>query len=288
VVIIGPKEAVTEATNFLGHQVTRHLAQDRSAVDFRRFTVSDRRVAGRTVGELDIPGRFGGVVTRIRRGDLDLLASDDITIELGDRIRVVVPRKQIPAVSALFGDSDRKASEVDALTLGLGMVLGLLLGLIPVPLPGGGTFALGAAAGPLVVGLILGRIERTGPLVWGLPNSANLTIRQLGLLLFLAATGLASGQAFAAEAFSLLGPQIVSTAAIVVLVTAILFVVLARVVGVSPARAAGGLAGFVGQPAILAYANTRTTDERVDAGYAALFTLGIIVKIVIVQVIVGV
>jgi putative transport protein len=288
VVIIGPKEAVTEATNFLGHQVTRHLAQDRSAVDFRRFTVSDRRVAGRTVGELDIPGRFGGVVTRIRRGDLDLLASDDITIELGDRIRVVVPRKQIPAVSALFGDSDRKASEVDALTLGLGMVLGLLLGLIPVPLPGGGTFALGAAAGPLVVGLILGRIERTGPLVWGLPNSANLTIRQLGLLLFLAATGLASGQAFAAEAFSLLGLQIVSTAAIVVLVTAILFVVLARVVGVSPARAAGGLAGFVGQPAILAYANTRTTDERVDAGYAALFTLGIIVKIVIVQVIVGV
>ncbi|WP_407345447.1 TrkA C-terminal domain-containing protein [Pengzhenrongella phosphoraccumulans] len=287
VVVVGPREAVQAATTHLGHRVSEHLAHDRSAVDYRRFLVSDPRVAGRSVGELDIPGRFGGVVTRIRRGDLDLLAADDVVLVLGDRVRVVVPRGHIPDVSAVFGDSERKVSEVDALSLGVGMVLGLLLGMLPIPLPGGMKFALGAAAGPLVVGMVLGRLERTGPLVWGLPLSANLTIRQLGLLLFLAATGLASGQAFAAEAFTLLGLQIASTTALVVAATAVGFVLLVRLAGVSTARGAGALSGLFGQPAILAYANARTTDERVDAGYAALFALGIIVKIVLVQVVVA-
>jgi putative transport protein len=286
VVVVGPRDPVQLATEHLGHQVDRHIADDRSDVDYRRFIVSDPHVAGRTVGELDVPGRFGGIVTRVRRGDVDRLASDDFVLELGDRVRVIVPRGEMPEVSALFGDSERKVSEVDALSLGVGMVLGLLLGLIAVPLPGGIRFALGAAAGPLVVGMILGRLERTGPLVWVLPQPANLTIRQLGLLLFLAATGLASGQAFAAQAFTPLGLRVGLTAAVVVAVGAILFVALARLVGLSSARTAGGLAGFVGQPAILAFANTRILDARVDAGYAAVFALAIIVKILLAQVIV--
>ncbi|QTE28264.1 aspartate:alanine exchanger family transporter [Pengzhenrongella sicca] len=285
IVIVGPKPAVEQAVAHVGHRVDQHLADDRSAVHFRRFILSDPHVAGRSVGELDIPGRFGGIVTRIRRGDLDLLANDDFVLELGDRVRVIVPRDKIPAVSDLFGDSERQVSEVDALSLGVGMAAGLLLGLIAIPLPGGIRFALGAAAGPLVVGMILGRVERTGPLVWVLPKAANLTIRQLGLLLFLAATGLASGQAFAAQAFTPLGLRIGVTAAVVVAGSALLFVALARLIGLSSARAAGALAGFVGQPAILAFANGRTADERVDSGYAAVFALAIIVKILLVQVI---
>ena len=287
VVVVGPAESVRLATEHLGHQVDRHIADDRSDVDYRRFIVSDRHVAGRTVEDLDIPGRFGGIVTRVRRGDLDQLASDDFVLELGDRVRVIVPRDQMPEVSALFGDSERKVSEVDTLSLGVGMVLGLLLGLIVVPLPGGVRFALGAAAGPLVVGMTLGRLERTGPLVWVLPKPANLTIRQLGLLLFLAATGLASGQAFAAQALTPLGLRVGITAAVVVAVGAVLFVVLARLIGLSSARAAGGLAGFVGQPAILAFANARILDARVDSGYAAVFALAIIVKILLAQVLVS-
>ena len=287
VVIVGPRDAVQRAMDHLGHRVIRHLAEDRSDVDFRRFIVSRGQIAGRTVGELDIPGRFGGIVTRIRRGDLDLLAADDSILELGDRVRVVLPREHIPAVSALFGDSERQVSEVDALSLGIGIALGLLLGMLEIPLPGGVSFALGAAAGPLVVGMILGRLERTGPVVWGLPKPANLTIRQLGLLLFLAATGLASGQAFAAAVFTPLGARILIAGVVVVTVSAILFVVWARTIGVSGTRAAGALPGLVGQPAVLAYANERVTDERIDAGYAAIFALGIIAKILLVQVIVG-
>ena len=287
VVVVGPHEAVAAAIDYLGVRLDEHLADDRTSVDYRRFVVSDRDVAGRSVAELDLPTRFGGVLTRVRRGDLDLLARDDLVLELGDRVLAVVPRDELPAVRAFFGDSERRVSEVDAFTVGVGLAAGLLLGLVTVPLGGSVSFALGAAAGPLVVGMILGRVERTDPLVWGMPHAANLTTRQLGLLLFLAAVGLASGQAFAAEAFTLVGLKVVVTAVAVVAISAVVFLVGARVVGVSAPRAAGALAGFVGQPAVLSYAGSRVTDERVEAGSAALFALGIILKILAVQVIVA-
>ena len=286
VVVVGPTEAVTEARDHLGRRVNEHLAHDRSEVDYRRFVVSDRRVAGRTIGDLDIPGRFDGIVTRVRRGDLDLLAAEDFVLDLGDRVRVIVPRGRLDEVGRLFGDSERKVSEIDAVTLGIGVALGLVVGLLTLPLPGGLSLALGSAAGPLVVGMLLGRLERTGPFVWGLPLAANLTIRQLGLLLFLGATGLASGQAFAAQAATMTGLRIIVAATVITVTAGVLFIVVARVAGVSTPRAAGGLAGFVGQPAILAYVGDRVADERVEAGYAALFALGLILKILLVQVII--
>jgi len=283
VVVVGTREAVERAVAHLGRRVHEHLAHDRSVVHFRRFVVSDPRVAGRTVHDLDVPGRFDGVVTRVRRGDTDMLATEDLVLQLGDRVRVVFPRGRLTELSALFGDSERQVSEVDPLSLGTGIAVGLLLGLVTLPLPGGVAFALGSAAGPLVVGMVLGRVDRTGPIVWTLPMSANLTLRQLGLLLFLGATGLASGQAFASQAFSALGLRVVLLGAGLVALAAVVFVGAARLLGQSTARTAGALAGFVGQPAILAYAGGRVTDERVEAGYASMFALGIIAKIVLVQ-----
>ncbi|WP_324653594.1 TrkA C-terminal domain-containing protein [Georgenia sp. H159] len=288
VVVVGGREAVERAVEHLGRRVHRHLAHDRSVVHFRRFIVSNPALAGRTVRELDVPGRFHGVVTRIRRGDTDVLAHEDLVLQLGDRVRVVFPRGRLTELSELFGDSERKVSEIDPLSLGTGIAAGLLLGLVTVPLPGGVAFALGSAAGPLVVGMALGRVDRTGPVVWTLPVSANLTLRQLGLLLFLGATGLASGQAFAAQAFTPLGLRVVLVGAAVVALAAVAFVGASRLLGQSTARTAGALAGFVGQPAILAYVGNRMTDVRVDSGYASMFALGIIVKILLVQVVVTV
>ncbi len=286
VVVVGPLERVNEAVAHLGERVTEHLADDRTSVDFQRFVVSSRKVAGRSIAELDIPGRFGGVITRVRRGDLDLLARDDLTLNLGDRVLAVVPSDELKSVSKFFGDSERRVSEIDALTVGIGMVLGLGVGLITIPLPGGVDFSLGPAAGPLLVGMILGALERSGPIVWGMPAAANRTIRQLGLLLFLAAVGLSSGQDFASQAFTLVGLQVVIASILIVIVATTILLLTARRIGVSAQRASGALAGLIGQPAVLAYADSRVADERVESGYAAIFALGIIVKILLVQLIV--
>ena len=288
VLVVGGASAVAVATDFLGHRLKQELTSDRGAVDFRRFVVSEPSVAGRTVAQLNLPGRFGGVLTRVRRGDADLLARDDLVLQLGDRVLAVVPSRELSDISKFFGDSERRVSEVDALALGLGLVLGLLLGAVTVPLPGGIQFALGPAAGPLVVGMVLGAIHRTGPLIWDIPLSANLTIRQLGLLLFLAAVGLSAGPNFAAQAFTATGLRVGLLAAVIISGSAVCFMLGSRLLGLSAPRAAGGFAGFVGQPAVLDLATSRSSDERVTSGYAAQFALGIIAKIIAVQVIAAV
>ena len=287
VVIVGAPAAVEAAMHDLGTGLNKCLAKDRSVVDFRRLTVSSTRVAGRTIAEVDMPGRFQGVITRVKRGDLDLLAREDLVLELGDRVLAVVPSDELEKAADWFGDSERSIAQIDAFSVGVGMALGVLLGLVAIPLPGGITLRLGVAAGPLVVGMILGWVGRTGPFVWGLPHAANATIRQLGLLFFLAAIGLASGPDFAASAFSTTGLKVGVLAALVVAVSAIVLLAGARWAGVSAQRAAGGLAGLVGQPAILAFALSKRDDERIEAGYVTLFALAIVVKIVMVQILVA-
>ena len=287
VVIVGAPAAVESAMHDLGTGLHNCLAKDRTAVDFRRLTVSSTRVAGRTIAEVDMPGRFQGVITRVKRGDLDLLAREDLVLELGDRVLAVVPSDELEKAADWFGDSERSIAQIDAFSVGAGMALGVLLGLVAIPLPGGITLRLGVAAGPLVVGMVLGWVGRTGPFVWGLPHAANSTIRQLGLLFFLAAIGLASGPDFAASAFSMTGLKVGVLAALIVVVNAIILLAGARWAGVSAQRASGGLAGLVGQPAILAFALSKRDDERIEAGYATLFALAIVVKIVMVQVLVA-
>ena len=182
--VIGRAQDVAAAAARLGGYSAEALEEGRADHDMRRVFVSRSAAAGRTIASLHLPQRFGAVITRVRRGDVDLLANDEMVLELGDRVRVVAPVSRLEEVSRTLGDALRPLSEVNVTTFGLGIALGLLLGLLPIPLPGGTTFKLGFAGGPLIVGLLLGRLGRSGPLVWQLPQSANLTLRQLGLLLF--------------------------------------------------------------------------------------------------------
>ena len=286
VLLVSTDDVAGPAIAALGSEVEdEHLEAHREEVDFRYFLVSNKKLMGRTVGELGVAAKFGGVVMRVQRGDLELLAADDLALEPGDRVLVVAERDELDNIATFFGDSQRDVSEVDPLGFGLGLTLGLFAGLISFTLPGGAPFTLGMACGPLIVGMILGSLQRTGSLVWILPQPANLTVRQLGLMIFLVAVGLASGPAFAKNAFTLVGVKIGVVAIAVVVVGAIGIVLAGRALGLSAQQTTGALAGFVGQPAILAYASARVADERIEAGYAALFAFSIIIKILVIAVI---
>ncbi|WP_130864692.1 aspartate:alanine exchanger family transporter [Acidipropionibacterium timonense] len=285
VLVVGNPDDVARAVEHLGHVSDRRLTDQRQEIDFRRFLVSNPRLVGRTLGEIDVRGRTNGKVTRVRRGDLDMLARSDLVLQPGDRVLCVVPANRISDAADFFGDSEAGVSQVDALSLGLGAALGLALGALFVALPGGLVFELGAAAGPLVMGMVLGAVHRTGPIRWDLPHATNAILRQLGLMLFLACVGLASGQAFISQAASWSGLCVVAVSAVSLLLGAGLLLGAARLLDLSAQRATGAFAGFVGQPAILGYANSLVNDERIESAYGALFALGTIVKILLVQVI---
>lgn len=286
VTVVGERALVDEVVARLGAESEEHAELDRHEVDFRRVVVSSRAVAGRHLGDLDMGGRFGATVTRVRRGDVDLLADPALTLELGDRVRVVAARDRMAAASSYFGDSLRALGEVDVLTFSVGIAAGLLLGSIPVPLGGGHDFSLGFAGGPLVVGIILGALGRTGRLVWQMPYTANLTLRQLGTVMFLAGVGTRAGDGFADTVANPDSLAILGLAALVTSVPLLLTLLVGRRVLRLPAPTlAGVIAGVCTQPAVLAFASEKTRDDPdVDVGYATVYPLAMIAKIVVAQV----
>src|SRR5207253_2238971 len=124
--------------------------------------VSRPEVVGRRIGEVDLQHNLSATITRVRRGDLDIVPTSETRLEYGDRVRVLTAPANFAEISRFFGDSIRGTAETDFGSVGIGMALGVMLGLIPLPLPGGAMLRLGLAGGPLIAGLVLGRLERTG------------------------------------------------------------------------------------------------------------------------------
>lgn len=281
--LIGPSEEVQTMVARLGEVEHEQLADDRSLFDFRRVFVSNPKVIGRRIGELALPERFGALVTRLRRGDMELLATANMVLEPGDRIRVVALRSRMREVTDFFGDSYKALSEIDFLTFALGLVIGLLVGQIPIPIPGG-EFRLGIAGGPLIVALLLSTIERTGPMVWVIPYSANLTLRQLGVVLFLAGIGTRAGYAFVSTLLSSGGLLLFLSGAVLTWVTALVTLWVGyKLLKIPLSLLSGVLSGLQTNPAILSYATKQTDNDIPNIGYATVYPAAMIIKIVLAQ-----
>ncbi|AKK11366.1 aspartate:alanine exchanger family transporter [Corynebacterium uterequi] len=281
--LVGSAEHLEDAVRRLGHRSERSLRSDRRQLDFRRITISQHALAGKTIAELDkvLAERWNARISRVRRADSDMVALEEFVVELGDRVRVVAPTENMKNISHYLGDSSKGLTDINPVALGLGLAIGVILGEIAVPMPGGGSFALGSAAGVLIVGLIMGRVGRIGPVVTALPHSANTVLSELGLLLFLAQAGTNAGGQIAG-AFTggdwwkilLLGVVITTFMAVGIIV------VMRSAFGFGATKTSGVLGGAQTQPAVLAFANGRTNaDPRVSLGYALVYPVAMIAKI---------
>lgn len=289
ITLVGTPEEVDRAVAGLGRPAGEQLELDRSDYDFRRIFVSNPDIAGRRLSELDLPRGYGAIVSRVRRGDIDLLAHGDTVLELGDRVRVVARRAEMPRLAQLFGDSYKALSEVNLLSLSLGLAVGVLIGLIPIPLPGGVVITLGLAGGPLLVGLVLGALRRTGGVVWTLPYSANLTLRQIGLSLLLAGIGIRSGYTFLTNFTASGGLQVFFAGALIT--TAVAFLTLwigYKVLRVPFGMLTGMLAGLGTQPAALGFGLQQADNELPNLGYALAFPVATITKVIVAQLLLAV
>jgi putative transport protein len=282
VVIAGTEEDIDKVEAYFGRRAAQDLLHEHAVYISRRVFVSNEDIAGRPLASLNLTGDYGAIVSHVRRGDIELLAHGDTVLEWGDRIRVLAPRVEVPQLVELFGDSYARLSHVNLLTMGLGIAIGLLVGMIPIPLPGGITVHLGLAGGPLLVALILGALRRTGPVLWTMPYSANLTLRQFGLILLLATIGVRSGSAFLEALSTGSGWLILGIGSIMIVITAVVSLVLGYKLLRIPYSL---LIGMISpQPAVLDYAEEQADNPLPGIGFTLMFPLAIIINVILAQV----
>lgn len=281
IMAVGNPEELETVTEYLGKKGDESFAYDRRLFDTRRIFVSNPELAGRTLAELNLNEKYDAIITRIRRGDIEMLAKSDTVLEIGDRIRFVARREDLKSLSEFFGDSYTAAGKINLFSFGLGIGLGLLLGSMNISLGGNINFTLGYAGGPLIVGLILGALRRTGPISWTLPYSANVTLQQIGLILLLAAIGVRSGNAFV-ESISMDGLWYFVGSVVISLVTAFSILFFGYKILKMPFTLLTGM--VANQPAILDFAISRAKNNIPQFGYTLMFPIALILKIVIAQV----
>jgi putative transport protein len=216
-----------------------------------------------------------------------MVPTPDMVLEMGDRIRVITQRENMDRVTKYFGDSIKSISETDYLSLSLGIVIGVFLGMIPIPLPHGLSFKLGFAGGPLIAGLILGRLERTGPITWEMPFNANLVLRQVGLVFFLAAIGTKAGGGFSAT-FQVGGWKLIAGGAVLtIFVTTLTIVIGYKYLKLPMAAVMGIMSGIQTQSACLAFANQQTDTDLPNIWYTTVYPASMVAKIILAQIIVS-
>jgi putative transport protein len=247
--------------------------------------VGKANVVGIPLAQLPLPSGFPVHLLHVRRYDMDIVPTPDLMLEFGDRVGVLTPPDHKDEIRRHFGDTVKAAAEFSYVSLGIGMVLGVLLGLIPIPIPGIGTVTLGIGGGPLIVALVLGKLRRTGPMLWVMPLPANLVLRNFGLAIFLATVGINAGQPFV-KTISETGMSMLFIGVAVLLTTVLIVLLVGHYLMKIPFDDLVGVAsGATGNPAILVYSTKMAPTERPDIGYAMIFPSMTIIKVIAVQIV---
>jgi putative transport protein len=284
-VIADEQEGIAKAAARLGKLEPGQIVKDRSALDYIRVFVGKANLVGVPLAQLPMPAGFPSHLLHVRRYDMDIVPRPDLTLEFGDRVGVLMPADRKEEIRRHFGDSIKSTAEFSYVSLGIGMVLGVLLGLIPIPIPGVGTVTLGIGGGPLIVALIFGWLRRTGPLLWVMPLPASIVLRNFGLALFLAAVGINAGAPFV-RTVAETGLTMLFIGIAVLLTTVLIVLLVGHYLMKIPYDDLVGIAsGATGNPAILVYSTRMAPTERPDIGYAMIFPSATLLKVVAVQII---
>ncbi|MBO4227927.1 aspartate:alanine exchanger family transporter [Bradyrhizobium neotropicale] len=284
-VVAEREDAIAKAAAQLGRLEPGRLASDRADLDYIRVFVGKANVVGVPLARLPMPAGYPTHLLHVRRYDADLVPAPDLMLEFGDRVGVLMPPDRKEEIRRHFGDTVKAAAEFSYVSLGIGMVLGVLLGLIPIPIPGVGTVTLGIGGGPLIVALILGKLRRTGPILWTMPLPANIVLRNFGLAMFLATVGVNAGQPFV-RTVAESGLTMLFIGAAVLLTTVLIVLLVGHYLMKIPYDDLVGVAsGATGNPAILVYSTKMAPTERPDIGYAMIFPSMTLVKVIAAQIV---
>ncbi|HCP8004739.1 TPA: putative transporter [Escherichia coli] len=281
--LVGQPADLHNAQLVIGQEVDTSLSTKGTDLRVERVVVTNENVLGKRIRDLHFKERYDVVISRLNRAGVELVASSDISLQFGDILNLVGRPSAIDAVANVLGNVQQKLQQVQMLPVFIGIGLGVLLGSIPVFVPGfPAALKLGLAGGPLIMALILGRIGSIGKLYWFMPPSANLALRELGIVLFLSVVGLKSGGDFIHTLVDGEGLSWIGYGALITVVPLITVGILARMLAkMNYLTMCGMLAGSMTDPPALAFANNlHPTSGAAALSYATVYPLVMFLRII--------
>ncbi|HIH7424019.1 TPA: putative transporter [Yersinia enterocolitica] len=280
--LVGQREALEKVRLVVGEEVDVTLSTASTVLQTARVVVTNEAVLGKKIRDLNLKQKYDVAITRLNRAGIELVASNNASLQFGDILNLVGRPESIEAVSAVVGNAQQKLQQVQMLPVFIGVGLGVLLGSIPLFIPGfPAALRLGLAGGPLVVALILGRIGSIGKLYWFMPPSANLVLRELGIVLFLSVVGLKSGGDFINTLVN--GDRLawIGYGAMITGIPLLTVGILARMLAkMNYLTLCGMLAGSMTDPPALAFANgLHPTSGAAALSYATVYPLAMFLRI---------
>ncbi|MEA9391952.1 putative transporter [Acerihabitans sp. TG2] len=280
--LVGLPRDLEKTRLVIGQQVDTSLSMQGTDLRMERVVVTNEKVLGKKIHDLHFKQQYDVVVSRLNRAGVELIASSNASLQFGDILNLVGRPESIHAVAAVVGNAQQKLQQVHMLPVFIGIGLGVVLGSLPLYVPGlPAALRLGLAGGPLVVAIILGRIGSIGKLYWFMPPSANLALRELGIVLFLAVVGLKSGGDFVHTLVYGDGLSWLGYGALITAIPLISVGLLARVVfKMNYLSLCGVLAGSMTDPPALAFANAlHGTSGAAALSYATVYPLVMFLRI---------
>ena len=281
--LVGQPADLNNARLVIGQEVDTSLSTRGTDMRVERVVVTNEHVLGKKIRDLQVKERYDVVISRLNRAGVELVASQDASLQFGDILNLVGRPSSIDAVANMVGNAQQKLQQVQMLPVFIGVGLGVMLGSIPLYVPGFPVaLKLGLAGGPLIMALILGRIGSIGKLYWFMPPSANLALRELGIVLFLAVVGLKSGGDFVDTLVNGEGMSWVGYGVFITAIPLITVGLLARMFAkMNYLTLCGMLAGSMTDPPALAFANNlHATSGAAALSYATVYPLVMFLRII--------
>ncbi|HBW2784817.1 TPA: putative transporter [Klebsiella pneumoniae] len=281
--LVGRPEDLHNAQLVIGQEVATSLSTRGTDLKVERVVVTNEKVLGKKIRDLHVKQRYDVVISRLNRAGVELVASSSASLQFGDILNLVGRPEAIDAVAAELGNAQQKLQQVQMLPVFIGIGLGVLLGSIPLFIPGFPVaLKLGLAGGPLIMALILGRIGSIGKLYWFMPPSANLALRELGIVLFLAVVGLKSGGDFVVTLTQGDGLSWIAYGIFITAIPLLTVGILARMLAkMNYLTLCGMLAGSMTDPPALAFANNlHATSGAAALSYATVYPLVMFLRII--------
>lgn len=285
ILVVTQKGSIPEVVKNIGVQSEMDLSAKSGKLISRRVMVTNREVFGKDLGSLRLRTRYNINITRVYRSGIELVATPNLRLQMGDKLTVVGDEKSMEKVIEQLGNSIKRLNEPNIVPIFIGIFLGVILGSIPIMIPGiTNPIKLGLAGGPLIVAILLSKYGYRFSLVSYTTPSANLMLREIGIVLFLASVGLVAGQKFIPTLLSGDGFIWMGYGAIITLIPLLIVGFVSRYfLKRNYLEICGLLAGSMTDPPALAYANTIAQSEAPAVAYATVYPLVMFLRIFIAQ-----